>query len=200
MVKKAINIIIFMFIFSLYFVSFLMIYSNFRERKLNELESNALDAFDKEVKIEEVTKEEIEDDNTYNGSINYYDYTILGKIEIPDIYFTSIIIKENTYSAMNVGVIKSYGSELNEPGGFIISGHNFRGSSLFMYNIHRLGEGDKIYITDTSGRRLEYTVYEVLRYVSPNDTSIYTNYDGYNATLVTCEDGGKTRIVVKARE
>ena len=198
MVKKAINIIIFLFIFSLYFVSFLMIYDSFRERKLNDIESNALDAFDKEVKAEEVTKEEIEDDNTYNGNINYYDYTILGKIEIPDIYFTSVILRENTYSAMNVGVIKSYGVEVNEPGGFIISGHNFRGSSLFMYNIHRLESGDKIYITDTSGRRLEYTVYEVLRYVSPNDTSIYTSYDGYNVTLVTCEDGGKTRIVVKA--
>ena len=46
MIKKLINISIFLFIFSLYFVSFLMIYDNFRERKLKNLESNALDYFD----------------------------------------------------------------------------------------------------------------------------------------------------------
>lgn len=199
MVKKSINILIFLFIFSLYFVSFLMIYESFRERKLAFLEGNALDAFEKEVKVKEVTKEEIEEDNTYNGNFNYEGYTILGLIDIPSIGFDSVIIREYSYDAMNVGVVKTYGSELNEPGGFIISGHNFRGSSLFMYNIHRLSSGDKIYITDGSGRKLEYTVYEVLRYVGPNDTSVYTSYDGYNVTLITCEDGGKTRIVVKAR-
>ena len=199
MVKKSINALIFLFIFSLYFVSFLMIYDTFRERKIADLEGSAKKKKKKEVKIKEVTKEEIEDDNTYNGNFNYEGYTILGLIDIPSIGFNSVIIREYSYDAMNVGVIKTYGSELNEPGGFIISGHNFRGRSLFMYNVHRLTSGDKIYITDGSGNKLEYTVYEVQRYVDPNDTSVYTSYDGYNVTLITCEDGGKTRIIVKAR-
>ena len=194
MIKKLINMLIFLFIFSLYFISFLMIYDNFRERKLANLESEALDAFDNIVKTEEKEVEE----NTYNEEISYEGYTILGKIEIPKINFTSVILKDYTYSAMNVGVIKSYGSELNQSGGFILSGHNFRGSSLFMYNIHKLTSGDKIYIVDTDGVRVEYTVYETLRYVEPTDTSYYNSYDGLNVTLVTCEDGGKTRIVVKA--
>ena len=173
-----------------------MIYDNFRERKLANLESDALDAFDNIVKAEE---KEVEENNTYSEEISYEGYTILGKIEIPKIAITSVILKDYTYSAMNVGVIKSYGSELNQSGGFIISGHNFRGSSLFMYNIHKLTSGDKIYIVDTDGVRVEYTVYETLRYVEPTDTSYYNSYDGLNVTLVTCEDGGKTRIVVKAR-
>ena len=199
MLKKAINILIFLFIFSLYFVSFLMIYDTFRERKLKSIEGNALDTFDKQVKIEKVDTQTI-DDNTDNGNISYGIYTILGKIEIPKIGFTSVIIKEYTYNAMSVGVIKTYGVDLNEPGGFIISGHNFRGRSLFMYNIYKLTSGDKIYITDTNGRKLEYTVYEVLRHVSPSDSELYRNYDGYNVTLMTCEDdGGVTRIVVKAK-
>lgn len=196
MVKKFINILIFLFIFSLYFISFLMIYDSFRERKLSSMENNALDIFDNLVKAEENKEEETVENSE---DISYDNYTILGKIEIPTIGFTSVILKDYTYSAMNVGVIKSYGSELNEKGGFIISGHNFRGSSLFMYNIRLLKSGDKIYIQDTSGRKMEYTVYEVDRYVSPTDTSYYTSYEGYNVTLVTCEDGGKTRIVVKAK-
>lgn len=198
MVKKAINILIFLFIFSLYFVSFLMIYDTFRQRKLESLEANALDSFDKQVKIKKVTAEDAGESS--GGDVSYGVYTILGKIEIPKINFTSVIIKEYTYNAMNVGVIKTYGVELNEQGGFILSGHNFRGRSLFMYNIHRLRDGDKIYITDTDGRQMEYTVYDVQRNVSPSDGNLYKEYDGFHVTLMTCEDdGGKTRIVVKAR-
>ena len=200
MVKKSLNILIFLFIFSLYFVSFLMIYDTFRERKLAGIEGNALDVFEKEIKNKETTPEP-DNANTGGGGggISYQSYTILGSIDIPRIGFSSIILKEFTYDAMNVGTIKSFGSELNEPGGFVISGHNFRGRSLFMYNVHRLVGGDKVYITDATGRQIEYTVYEVLRYVSPDDTSSYTTYDGLHVTLVTCEDGGKTRVIVKAK-
>ena len=105
MVKKAINILIFLFIFSLYFVSFLFIYDTFRERKLKNLETGALDIFDKQVKVQEVKNEE--QANTYDEDLSYRNYTILGKVEIPKIGFTSVIIKEYTYSAMSVGVIKS---------------------------------------------------------------------------------------------
>jgi LPXTG-site transpeptidase (sortase) family protein len=175
-----------------------MIYDTFRQRKLEGLEANAIDAFDKEVKVDRVTKDDIGEND--GGDISYGSYTILGKIEIPKISFTSVIIKEYTYRAMSVGVIKTYGVDLNEQGGFMLSGHNFRGRSLFMYNIHRLTDGDKIYITDTAGRQMEYTVYDVLRNVSPSDENLYRTYDGYHVTLTTCEDdGGKTRIVVKAR-
>ena len=38
--KKFINILIFLLIFTLYFVTFMMIYDNFRERKLNNQEKN----------------------------------------------------------------------------------------------------------------------------------------------------------------
>ena len=94
--------------------------------------------------------------------------------------------------------VLSYGEFLNEPGGFVISGHNYRGNSIFMYNIRNLESGDKIYITDSSGRELEYTVYEKVRNYGPEDTSIYKKFDGYHVVLVTCENDGKSRIVVKA--
>ena len=199
MVKKAINILIFLFIFSLYFVSFLMIYDTFRQRKLEKLEANAIDAFDKQVKVEKVTPSNM-GDNTSNGDVSYGNYTILGKIEIPKIGFNSVIIKEYTYYAMNVGVIKSYGSELNEPGGFILSGHNFRGRSLFMYNIYRLVDGDKIYITDNDGKKLTYTIYNKFE-TTPEDTSFYQRDTGGKPelTLSTCTDDSKARLIICAK-
>ena len=50
MFKKVMNIVIFALIFALYFVSFLMIFDSFKERKLASVEKNALDVFEDEVK------------------------------------------------------------------------------------------------------------------------------------------------------
>ena len=193
--RKFINILIFLFIFSLYCVTFLMIYDTFRERKLNSQEKKALELF--ESKIEKKQEEE-ESTQEQAYTINYSGYTILGTIQIPKIGLNTVIIKEQTYYAMNIGAIKTYGVDLNELGGTVISGHNFRGRSPFFYYILNLKNGDIIRITDNKGRTVDYSVYEVDRYVSPNDVSYLTTTDGYNVTIVTCEDGGKSRIIVKA--
>ena len=198
MVKKITNVLIFVFIFALYVISFLMIFESFKHRKLEKLAAIALDNFDKSVKIEKVTVDDIEESTTSNYGLDYNGYTLLGKINVPKVGFYSVIIKDNTYRAMDLGVVLSYGEFLNEPGGFIISGHNFRGGANFMYRIKDLEAGDKIYITDSSGRELEYTIYEKIRNYGPEDTSIYKKYDGYHVTLVTCENGGQARIVIKA--
>ncbi len=193
--KKFINILIFLFIFALYFITFMMIYDNFRERKLNNQEKHALELFENKI---DKKKEEVDKQPEKTYTVNYNGYTILGRIEIPKIGINTVILKEQTYAAMSIGAIKTYGVELNEKGGFVISAHNFRGKSSFFYPIRNLKNGDKIYIYDTIGRKLEYVVYSVNRQVSPNDTSYLTYVDGYNVTLVTCENGGKARIIVSA--
>lgn len=194
--KRIINFAIFVFIFALYFITFLMIYDNFRERKLNSQEKNALDIFEKKI---EVKKEEENTPLNTSVSVNYNGYTILGRIEIPSYGINTVILKEQTYAAMSIGSIKTYGVDLNEPGGFVVSAHNFRGRTPFFYPIRNLKSGSKIYITDAKSRRMEYIVYQVSRYVAPNDTSYLVQMEGYHVTLVTCENGGKSRIVVKAR-
>lgn len=193
--KKLLNILIFLFIFSLYFVTFLMIYDNFRERKLNSQEDKALELF--ENKIEKKKEEVVEQPQTY--TVSYNGYTILGTLRIPKIGVNTVVLKEQTYAAMNIGSIKTYGVDLNEIGGTVISGHNYRGKSAFFHYLKNLSQGDSIIITDDKGRTIDYKVYEVLRYVSPNDVSYLVSTDDYQVTLVTCEDGGKTRIVVKAK-
>ena len=191
--KKFINILIFLLIFTLYFVTFMMIYDNFRERKLNNQEKYALELFENKI---EKKKEEPQKEKTY--TVNYNGYTILGRIEIPRIGINTVVLKEHTYAAMNIGSIKTYGVDLNEKGGFVISAHNYRGSSPFFYPIRLLKNGDLVYIFDNQGRKMTYTVYSVSRYVNPNDTSYLVTTKDYHLTMVTCESGGKSRIVVKA--
>lgn len=196
MMKRIINVVIFLFIFLLYFITFFMIYDNFRERKLNSLSNKALNVLEKK-KVEDKAPVDDTEEVEVRG-ISYAGYTILGKLEIPTVGIDVVILKEHTYAAMNLGAIKTYGVDLNERGGFVISGHNFRGKSTFLYSIKNLKNGNKVYITDTQGRKMEYTVYSVQRNVSPNDTSYYADTEDYHVTIVTCENGGKSRIVVKA--
>ena len=142
--------------------------------------------------------DDLDNDKTSNAGYDYNGYTLLGKIEIPKIGFRSVIIKDNTYRAMDLGVVLSYGVIPNERGGTVLSGHNYRGQSIFMYNIKNLESGDAIYLTDSSGRQIEYIVYEKIRYYDPTNTEIYRKFDGYHLVLSTCENDGNTRIVVKA--
>ena len=190
--KKFINILIFLLIFTLYFVTFMMIYDNFRERKLNSQEKNALELFENKIEKKDI---EPEPEKTY--TVNYNGYTILGKIEIPKVGISTVILKEYTYAAMSIGSIKTYGVDLNEKGGFVISAHNFRGRTPFFYPIRNLKSGDLIYISDNQGRNMTYTVYSVSRYVSPDDTSYLTKTEDYHLTLDNCENGCKSRIVVR---
>ena len=175
-----------------------MIFESFKQRKLEYLEANAIDKFEKSVKIEKTKADDLDNDKISNIGYNYNGYTLLGEIEIPKIGFRSVIIKENTYRAMDLGVVLSYGVSPNERGGTILSAHNYRGQSIFMYNIKNLESGDVIYLTDSSGRQVEYTVYEKIRNYDPSSTEIYKKYDGYHLVLSTCENNGNTRIVVKA--
>ena len=192
--KKFINIAIFLFIFALYFMTFLMIYDNFRERKLNSQENNALELF--EDKITQTEQQPEDDSGSY--SINYNGYTIIGRLQIPKVWIDTVILAEQSYAAMNLGVIKTYGVDLNTKGGFVLAGHNFRGSSIFMYNVYRLDSGDIITITDNRGVTLNYEVYSVARYVDPTDVSYLIKTEDYHVTIVSCESGGKSRIVVRA--
>ena len=49
---------------------------------------------------------------------------------------------------------------LNKIGNTVIIGHNYRNGAFFGSN-KRLNEGDKVYITDNAGLRVEYTIYKI---------------------------------------
>ena len=203
--KKFINILIFLFIFSLYCVTYIMIYDTFKDRKMNKQEKSALEIFEKKIEKQETPQtnpdtqsEEQPQTSSQPYTVNYNGFTILGTIEIPKLGLNTVILAEQTYSAMNLGAIKTYGVDLNEKGGFVLAAHNFRGRTPFFYYIYTLNAGDIIRISDASGRVLDYTVYEIARYVSPSDVGYFQRTDDYHLVIVTCEDGGKSRIVLRA--
>lgn len=72
---------------------------------------------------------------------------------------------------------------------------------MFFSNLKKLSNGDKIYITDTSGMKVTYEVYNIFE-TTETDTSFYKRDTAglREITLSTCTDDGKLRTIVLAKE
>lgn len=132
----------------------------------------------------------------------YKDYPMLGYIEIKTINVKYPILEKATSKALESAVAVSYPStdvKLNEPGNVVIVGHNYR-NGLFFSNNKKLALNDKIYITDDTGRKMVYNIYNIFS-TTPEDASFY-NRDTQGVpeiTLSTCSDDGKTRLIIEAK-
>lgn len=193
--EKILNFLIILIVVALYIAVFMFIYSNFRERKRQELAGGIIDKIDKVIK-------ENDGEVMPEAKVNYggFKYTILGKLTIKKINIYQPILKENTAGAYNTALVKMAGPNLNENGNVSIGGHNFMRGNYFI-KINRLVKNDIVTVTDLSGRKVNYYVYEY-GVVDKNSASYLAQPDNKNekiVTLVTCTKGGKERYYVKAR-
>lgn len=142
-----------------------------------------------------------------NSSSNLSDkkcngYTVAGTIVIPTINVNYPILEEMSTGALQQAIVLLYptAQDLNKPGNVVLVGHNYR-NGLFFSNVKKLKNGDKIYITDNSGVRKEYTVYNKFE-ASDTDTSFYQRDTNGVAeiTLSTCTDANNDqRTIVFAK-
>lgn len=144
---------------------------------------------------------QIKDANTTGKSLKrtYKGFGVLGTIEIPAINLKYPILEKVTKKSIETSVAFLYGVGINQPGNSVIIGHNYR-NGLFFSNLHKLKVGDKIYITDNDGKKLEYTVYNKFE-ATPEDTSFYQRDTGGKPeiTLSTCTDDSKARTIILAK-
>lgn len=192
--EKVFNIIIILIVIALYISVALFIYTNFRERKRNELANGIIN------KVDEIINQQ--DQGVTEAEVKYagYNYTVLGKISIKKINLYQPILKENTAGAYNTALVKMSGPNLNENGNVAIGGHNYMRGNYFI-KINRLTNGDVITVTDLSGRSINYYVYE-FGITSKDDASYLAQPEDETTkmiTLVTCTKGGKERYIVKAK-
>lgn len=193
--EKIFNFIIVLIVIALYIAVAMFIYSNFRERKRQELANGIIDKIDKVI-------EENEGEDVTEAMVNYggYKYTVLGKLYIKKINMYQPILKENTAGAYNTALVKMSGPNLNEKGNVAIGGHNYMRGNYFI-KINRLVKNDVVTITDLTGRKVNYYVYEY-GIANKDDASYLAQSSDPNdkiITLVTCTKGGKERYYVKAR-
>ena len=128
-------------------------------------------------------------------------FGVVGTMSIPAINFNYPVLEKVTPKSIetSVAVLYPVGQEVNQVGNLVIIGHNYR-NGLFFSNVKRLQLNDKIYITDNSGNRLTYTIYNKFE-TTPEDTSFYQRDTNGKpeVTLSTCTDDSKARIIIFAR-
>ena len=177
---------------------------------LDEEESNK-----EEINITKLARDAqnyIQNRNTHNGTqVQQETYTTESGItyvtdsivSIPKLDINYPILKaneENIDEILKISLVKFWGGEPNEVGNYVIVGHNYKNKKMFG-KLSGIEIGDTIELTDLTGRKLKYEVYDKYK-VEPEDTSCTTQKTNgkKEITLITCTNYGAQRLIVKARE
>ncbi len=132
--------------------------------------------------------------------VKYKGYNVIGTIQIPKTKVKYPIVDSTSPNAMEVAIVMLYGPGLNQEGNTVIVGHNYRNGGFFGNN-KKLENGDKIYITDIQGNKVEYTIYN--KYItSDSDFSYATRLINgkREISLSTCTNDSSKRLVIWAKE
>lgn len=163
-----------------------------------------------DVDINEILNTDTSTNNNISGgsssggsTVKYKGYDVIGRIEIPKTNVDYLIIKQDDVStaSLKVAICNLYGN-LNEVGGnAVLVGHNYRNGTFFSNN-KKLQNGDKIYITDNTGKKVTYIIKKKYE-TSTGDFSYATRKVDSNKreiSLSTCTDDSKKRLIIWAEE
>lgn len=159
------------------------------------------------INVDDITSKEEIDSTIYQASDGTL-YRYIAIINIPKINVKYPIIEPVTadiknldYTAiLKLSPCKFYGSEPNKVGNFSIAGHNYRNQKFFS-KVPDLENGDDIYITDATGKVVQYKVFKKYQVVPEDTECLYPDMNGKREiTLITCTDDSKERVIVKAVE
>ena len=132
--------------------------------------------------------------------IMYGDDSIIGIISIPKIKLEYPILDKTTKDNMRISITRFSGGDVNKNGNLALAGHNNYDGTMFGKN-KQLVIGDKIYLTDLQKNTVEYEIKSIFK-TDPNDVSILETQDKEKKelTLITCTNGNKERLIIKAEE
>ena len=127
-------------------------------------------------------------------------HKVVGIIKIPKIELEYPILETTSKETLNLSITKFWGNQINEIGNVTLAGHNNLNGTMFG-KTKKLEVGDVIELTDIQNVTLKYKVFKIY-VIDPNDIScILPEQEGTReVTLITCTNGNKNRLIVKARE
>ena len=92
------------------------------------------------------------------------------------------------------------GKGINDYGNLSLAGHNKYNGTMFG-KLKNLSLGDIVELTNLNKTTMRYKINDIIK-TTPNDISILQTKDNSirELTLITCTNGNKERLVVKAKE
>lgn len=148
-------------------------------------------------------QETVKTDNgnaTNRNNIRYKNYTTIGTIRIPKTKVKAPIVDQVTPTSISAAAAVLYGPGLNQVGNTVIVAHNYRNGTFFSNN-KKLVVGDTIYITDSNGNKIEYSVTKT--YITDEFDFSYATRDTEGKreiSLSTCTTDPTKRLVIWAKE
>lgn len=155
------------------------------------------------VKNSNETKENAENNTVETNTVadqmiaTHQGYDVLGKIVIDEFEVDQYILDSKEDSALEAGVIKLYGGSLNNYGNFCIAGHNKTG---IFEKLNEMEVGDTFKIVEPNLTETSYQITEIYSAEADDLKCLLQSDDKIEITLITCENGSTTRLIVKAEE
>lgn len=148
----------------------------------------------------------IEPEQYENTKIEMQGYEVIGIVKIPKIEIEYPILAiettnpEETKAPMKISIVRYWGGNVNDYGNLSIAGHNNYDGTMFG-KTKNLAIGDIVELTDLNKQTISYEIYSKF-VTNPNDVSILKTEDNTvrEVTLITCTNGNKERLILKARE
>ncbi len=142
----------------------------------------------------------IESSESANGkTYTYKGFEVGGTIEIPKTNIKYPVLTKVSKKGLETSVAIQYGVGLNQVGNTVIVGHNYR-NGLFFSNNKKLSNGDSVYITDNSGNKVKYVIYNKYE-TTPEDTDymLRDTAGKREVSLSTCTDDSSKRLIIWAK-
>lgn len=218
--KKFFNIIIIITVIALISViGYLAYYYISNYIALKEAEK-AVEEFENEVIVVAIEDEEIQENvqnevqtvqtpqptpqtttsNKTSSKVSYKGYSMIGTIQIPKTNVKAPIVDKVTTQSITSAAAVLYGPGLNQIGNTVIVAHNYRNGTFFSNN-KKLVVGDKVYITDITGKKVEYTIYKTYTTGEMDFEYATRNTNGKREiSLSTCTTDPTKRLVIWAKE
>lgn len=124
---------------------------------------------------------------------------VIGLIEIEklDIKYAVLEGADSYELSCGIGHIPDTAG-IGESGNCVLAGHRGSRYGTYFKYLNQLEEGDVIKLTDKEGEQFFYEV-ESMEVVSPYDNSVKDQGEDTILTLLTCENSGTMRLIVKCR-
>lgn len=205
MKQKILNFMIVVLVIAIIVVVFLIVLKYGRnqvnEKKLADVVKDfKMTEISEDINQIDMLEENKSSEETKIKNIEIEGYKVIGLIKIDKINLEYPILEETTNKTMKLSITKFWGNELNEIGNVTLAGHNNKDGTMFG-KTKNLQKSDIIEITDLKNNTVKYEIFDMY-IIYPDDTSCVNSVDpnSREITLITCSNGNKQRLIIKARE
>ena len=197
--KQKVYKIIFIILSIIAIILLVFIVKKYGGRRKNELKNKET--------LEVFSRIDIQDSNdSSNPKIQMDGYDVIGTVKIPKINIEYPIVSietsnpEETKKPMKFAIVRYWGGNVNDFGNLSIAGHNNYDGTMFG-KTKKLEIGDAVELTDLTKQTIKYQIYQKFT-TNPNDVSVLQTEDKSvrEVTLITCTNGNKERLILKAKQ